>query len=511
MLYDFLPEGGCFCPPSLAKRPIIGFIGSETSHSTDYISSFTSFTDLPIISYWATSIGFNDRQLYPRVFRTISDDGQLALVLVEVLKKLEITFVSIISTDEQYGRSGRHELLKYLKEAGICVDIDIQIQLPMRATLPKDIITDVIKREKLMGVRQTYIIFAWSDIATVILEQASIQKFHNATWLLSSFNSISNGELIDPEVLDGAITAVANAGIYHDFYQHFWGHLSSKTPHILPDWTYKYESEMGSKTVFEKVNDMTTKYYLAGYVRNAVFAFGTSILNYIKNRNYTGGKCANDQFEAKDYFENYVSNMSFKGINGEWISFNRNGALNYPHFRVYDIFRHPQDILRFKEIAKTNDGTLTYMKNRTHWVSKEITGNPNTRQSTCSSSTCRAGEMPFMDIGPLCCWVCRKCDSGFAKEDKGLQQCTRCPSNYSDPSRQTCLVFHRVKMSDYGIIYIVFLSFTVTGICLSVLLVLLIIRYRTEKFVRAMDIKKSLFQIHVQLVLFLVTVYLNVT
>ena len=516
LLHDFFLEEqiGCYYPSTLTNRPIIGFIGSETSHSTDFLSSFTSFTDLPIISYWATSIEFNDRQQYPRVFRTISDDGQLALTLIEVLKKLAITFVSIISTDEQYGRSGRQELLRYLKEANICVDIDIQIQLPMKATIPIDIIRHAVKREKqLLGVRQTFIIFTWSDITTTILEQASIQRFHNATWLLSSFDGISNGELIDPEVMNGAITAVADSGIYEDFYDHFWGHLSSPTPHSLPEWTYKYENEMGIKPIIEQVNDMTTKYYLAGYVRNAVFAYGTSIKNYIKDHsNCTDAKCSKrttQQFNVSDYFENYVNNLTFKGIHGESISFNKNGALSYPHFRVYDIFRDAQNVIQFKQVAKMEEGTLRYKDSQTHWIDREIT-DKNKNKSTCST-TCGPGEMPFMNIGQLCCWLCQKCKNGYAKANQGLEQCTQCPSGFSDQDRQSCLIFRKVKMSDYQTVYIVFLSVTVTGVCLSIFMVLLIIGYRTEKFVRAMDIQKSLFQIHVQLVLFLLTIYLNVS
>ena len=517
MLHDFFLEdqSGCLYPPLLTNRPIIGFIGSETSHSTDFLSSFTSFTDLPIISYWATSIEFNDRQLYPRVFRTISDDGQLALTLIEVLKKLGISFVSIISTDEQYGRSGRQELLRYLKDASICVDIDVQIQLPMKATIPKNIIRNAVERENhLQGRRQTFIIFTWSDITTAILEQASIQRFHNATWLLGSFDGITNGELIDPEVMNGAITAVADSGVYEDFYGHFWGHLSSGTPHILPSWTYKYENEMGVKPIIEQVNDMTTRYYLAGYVRNAVFAYGTSIKNYIiDRRNCTDEGCSTnnkEQFNISDYFENYVNNLTFKGIHGESISFDNNGALNYPHFRVYDIFRgDTRSMIQFREVAKMEEGTLTYKDNQTHWISKDIRDN-NHHKSTCSR-TCGPGKMPFMNIGPLCCWLCQRCEDGFAKANSGLEQCTRCPSGFSDLDRRTCLIFRKVKMSDYRIVYIVFLSIAVAGVCLSMFMLLLIIGYRTEKFVKAMDIQKSLFQIHVQLVLFLLTIYLNVT
>ena len=283
-------------------------------------------------------------------------------------------------------------------------------------------------------------------------------------------------------------------------------------PHVLPEWTYKYEKKMGLKTVIEMVSDMTTRYYLAGYVRNAVFAYGTSVTNYMKanQSNCTVDAIKNEKcgFDIKEYFENHLKPVSFKGLEGESIGFNEFGALNYPHFRVYDIFRDPQTVIRFKEVARTDRGKLVYPNNGTHWIAKDIEDQSELK-SNCSS-VCGAGEQPFRDIGPNCCWICQKCKPGFAKEKPGLEQCHHCQSNYSKADGKECLVFEDALMSDFEEMYIVFLVITVTGICLSVALILLIMAYRTRRFVRAMDINFSLFQIHVQLALFLVSVYVVV-
>ena len=493
-------QDSCLCPATFAqKSKIIGVIGSETSHSTAYISSMISFTSIPIVSYWATSIEFNDRELYPRVFRTISDDGQLAMILVQVLQELGIHFISILSSDEQYGRSGRQELLKYLKEAGICVDLDIRIELPMSNKLSLDIIQNLIRRGEVLSVRQTFIIFAWSDVAQDLLTSASYLKFHNATWLLSSFDSLENGGSIAPEVLDGTITAVADSGVYTDFYKHFWGHLSSDTPHSLPGWTHKYQDQMGIETVINMASDMTTRFYLAGYVRNAVFAFTSATATFIEENNCTNSQC---DLQLHFFVEDYLKVTSYPGLDGEDITFDANGALKNPQFRVYDIFRNPEKTITFKEIARTVSGKLLYLENTTHWVSRRLREHP----SKCTVN-CAPGEQPSIDIGPLCCWICRKCSEGTFKENIGLNQCTQCPSNHSNDERTDCLHFEKVVFSDFRVVYITFLVIASTGVVLCAVAMLWILNHRSQRYIRAMDIRYSLFQIQTQMTLFLVTIY----
>jgi len=496
-----IPQNSCYCPTSFSQTDkIIGVIGAETSHSTAFISSMISFTQFPIVSYWATSIEFNDRELYPRVFRTISDNGQLAMVLVKVLQELDIQLVSILSSDEQYGRSGRQQLLKYLKEANICVDLDVLIELPMTEKFSSDIIRNMMKRDELLSVAQTFIIFAWSDVAQDLLIAASSLKYYNATWLLSTFDSLENGESIDSKVLDGTITAVADSGVYKDFYDHFWGHLSSDLPHVLPGWTHKYQDQMGIETVINMASDMTTLFYLPGYVRNAVFAFASATATFIDENNCTSSSC---NLNLYSFVENYLKVTSFPGIDDENnITFNANGALKDPHFRVYDIFRDPEKTITFKEVAKTVAGKLVYLDNKTHWVNERLKVYP----SKCTKD-CAAGEQPHMDIGPLCCWICRKCKEGDIKGNVGLNQCTRCPSNYSNEERTDCLYFQKVIFSDFSIIHNTFLVIASSGVLLCAVATLIILNHRSKPYVRAIDIRYSLFQIQTQTVLFLVAIY----
>jgi ABC-type branched-subunit amino acid transport system substrate-binding protein len=69
---------------------------------------------VPVISYWATSDELSDKSEYKYFSRTIPSDMLQVKAIVDFLDYLNWTYVSIVYTDELYGRSG-FELLK--KEA----------------------------------------------------------------------------------------------------------------------------------------------------------------------------------------------------------------------------------------------------------------------------------------------------------------------------------------------------------------------------------------------------------
>jgi ABC-type branched-subunit amino acid transport system substrate-binding protein len=66
---------------------------------------------VPVISYWATSDELSDKSEYEYFSRTIPSDMSQVKAIVDVLDYFNWTYVSIVYTDESYGRYG-FEMLK---------------------------------------------------------------------------------------------------------------------------------------------------------------------------------------------------------------------------------------------------------------------------------------------------------------------------------------------------------------------------------------------------------------
>lgn len=92
-------------------NPVVGVIGPSTSHEAIYIAKVLGIFKIPLISYGATSLELSDKSKYKYFSRTIPSDVSQAKAIVQILKNFNWTYVSIVYTDESYGRLG-FDLLK---------------------------------------------------------------------------------------------------------------------------------------------------------------------------------------------------------------------------------------------------------------------------------------------------------------------------------------------------------------------------------------------------------------
>ena len=112
-------NGTCYCTNHSIKNSIIGVVGLPLSTNSKYVSTVLSVDQIPVISYFATSVELSKKDIYPNFLRTILPDKFQAKLITEILLYYNWTYVSIIATDESYGRLGRAELhrtpSKYLR------------------------------------------------------------------------------------------------------------------------------------------------------------------------------------------------------------------------------------------------------------------------------------------------------------------------------------------------------------------------------------------------------------
>ena len=212
-------DGSCRCLKHSATESIIGIVGASYSSNSKYVSSMLSAYGIPIISYASTSVELSNKEEYPNFLRTIIPDGYQAKVISDILLYYGWTYVSIIATDESYGRHGRAELHREFKMNNICIAVDILYNIRDNEHQIRTI-TEQLHNDYVSNV---VIVWALNIQAKQILLHASHHQLHNKTWLFSEAVGLDRWYLsFDHQVLRNALFITTYSGKDKDFLKYFW-------------------------------------------------------------------------------------------------------------------------------------------------------------------------------------------------------------------------------------------------------------------------------------------------
>ena len=102
------------------------FTGGARSSVSASCSHLLSAGNIPQISYASTSPLLSQKNLYPNFLRTIPSDLQQIVVITDLLKVMNWTYVSLIASDDQYGQMAIDLLRENFKGTDICVAVERQ-------------------------------------------------------------------------------------------------------------------------------------------------------------------------------------------------------------------------------------------------------------------------------------------------------------------------------------------------------------------------------------------------
>lgn len=106
---------------------VVAVVGSQSSSVTLSALNILTQLRLPTISYSATSADLDDRVNFPYFSRTVPSDSVQALVLVEILRFLNVSYVGFLYQNNNYGIRGMQQFMKQAEEKGICVESPIAV------------------------------------------------------------------------------------------------------------------------------------------------------------------------------------------------------------------------------------------------------------------------------------------------------------------------------------------------------------------------------------------------
>ena len=482
------------CPCVYKKKPlnnILGVVGPSLSSKTAHINKLLSYQRLPMVSYGSTSPELSDNEKYPYLFRTIPPDLLQAHFLEEFLVASNWTYISVLNSDDTYGRGGTHTLSKSML---LCIYLQKTVTFPIQDVF----IQPVMKRLKESVDSNVVVLWGHFNLVQSILIKAASYGVHNKTWIISEASARNVWFVSGDNKLDGnIILIVPNGGRYEKFENYFFNITYSKSRGN--PWLQTFFQNQGVNSSHNSAKSLREFKSLfevknAGFTRNAVVTYLNAFSQYVdKNgdcdlRNMTCNLPLINNY--KNFSELFIQPLHFKGLFNETISFDRNGDIDTGIFELYVPAKGQKEL--FTLLGSWSPETGLSLKKNFIRVKSHCTDN------------CSAGFYPIFSKLKKCCWKCVECIEDYVKPDNGLHMCEKCPHFHGSNKEKTkCIQFSLVYL-DYNTLqgYIIYFVSSV-GIVITLVTISTFIVGRNTQVVRSSNIFPSMVQILAHLFLFI--------
>jgi len=509
-----------YCKCKKKETLISAVIGAASSPISISVANLIGVDDTPQISYSSTSVLLSDKTVFPSFFRTIPSDTYQAQALADLLKHFGWTYVSIVASDNAYGRAGVDSLRTELKKREICIALE-KIFNPLLSQEELQRIIESLKNEP-----KARVIILWCERPNAVgfLNEASRQRLSGKTWIgTETWGDAYQLTTLDENVVGGMLGVLPLLKKYAG-YEEYLGRLQPNNtdynPWMWEYWTsrfgcftqdtaenltassrkaqeeeyYVYTTKQPNVTIlcsksFSKPSTDLLPRNKYTNVMDAVYAVVHAVSNILNCKDeesfLQGGKCPNvvDYLIQPSDIVRFLKNVSFAGRSGSQIMFDKNGDLLYGSYAIKNLQQYNEKEMKFEEIGIWNgiDGNLSLYNN------SEIIWNGWTSEKPKSVCAEPCGPGYYRVQGSItCCWKCVLCEKDFAKSTYGHDACTKCQEGFVSNAQRTSCV--KLK-SDYlawsngeGISATVL---SVIGLFISISVLAVFYKYRDTAVVKA--------------------------
>lgn len=319
------------------SKPIKGVVGGSYSEVSVQVANLLRLFRIPQISPASTGTVLSDKSRYDFFARTVPPDNYQVEVLADLVQKFNWTYVSLVSSEGQYGDSGSTAFQREARARNICIPIIEEV--PHHADDAKfdEIFANLHEKDNAKGV----VLFLREEDARGILAAAKrSNRTHNFVFLAPDAWGRQQ-KLVEglEDVAEGAITVELTSQNIEEFNEYMMN-LTPATNKRNP-WFREYWEKL-----FQcKVDDESHRGYNNGYTYNAtevpcsqhlrldasvgytqepkvqfvvdaVYAFAyalDSLINdYCYNVNFANCTAMHN-FDGGEFYQKYLLNTSFIG------------------------------------------------------------------------------------------------------------------------------------------------------------------------------------------------------
>ena len=485
----------CRCRHHTAtSSSIIGIIGPSTSSATKYVTQMMALENMAVVSYGSTSAELSNTTQYPNLFRTSPPDTFQGKFITDVLLHFDMTYVSIVASDDSYGRYGIQVLKRQFINTNICTSLLETFDVPL-IQQQLDQIVVALKKDTTNKV-----IVAWGTFYSIkaILETAYKHGLHNKTWIITEASGTNEWLASNENRLVGNYLIVtANGGYDSRFENHLLGltfNSSEDNPWLQLYFRRRGHNESHGSDV--PLHKLIHKYELGGgygFVQNAVQIYYNAMAARCKaNKSLCNSTSIhhhgtfNQQYLKQREFEadNYIGNGAVIASYDLWTTTNK----------MFRRILHWETIREAGKKGITSSTIDTFNETFDKQVRRLV-------EAHCSPP-CQAGSHRVLDSQKTCCWKCLTC---LHNEIFDGSECILCPELYISTRNQsycskitTYHYIHPLSHRSYAIYTV-----TLVGVIMTLATMVTFLISKHTPVVRASNVRTSLMQLTVHLVLFL--------
>ncbi|RVE62177.1 hypothetical protein OJAV_G00154520 [Oryzias javanicus] len=174
-------------------KPITAVIGASYSEISIAVARLLTLNMIPQISYASTAVILSDKNRFPAFMRTIPNDEHQTSAMVTLLSTYNWTWVGVVTTDGDYGRSALENFATEAAENGICVAF--RLVLPESVTNPniqssiRNTAETIYNNPKVQVIvsfaKPTHMVYLYKELQYQMLRAGQSQKSMRRLWVAS--------------------------------------------------------------------------------------------------------------------------------------------------------------------------------------------------------------------------------------------------------------------------------------------------------------------------------------
>ncbi|XP_018497554.1 metabotropic glutamate receptor 3 [Galendromus occidentalis] len=436
---------------------VVGVIGGQSSSVSIQLANLLRLFRVPQISYQSTSPTLSNKGRFEYFFRTVPSDTNQVLAIMEILKRFQWTYVSIVYSDTDYGNRGYEKLQEVAARYNICFSNPQSINAEVNDTKYDTVIQNLMNKSNARVV----ILFSDKQVAKKLMK-AAYRKGASRQFVWIGSDAWGGLKTLfetegERQVVEGAINVLPKQRILAGFGNYF--RKLNPSEHTENPWFAEYWEEFWKcrlqgfpDTPFNRnfttrcatnTSILTDEFKGLHFVRDAAYAFAYALHNTQRKwcRNQTG-LCPKmlERIVDGSELKGALENVTFKDESQKPFRFLPSGDAP-PRYTIINFQKVEGKNGRATYVWKPvgsydpNDDGESHLEIRREEM-KFKHDNPNYPRSYCSEA-CRKDQVMLKLEGDTCCWICSNCSQYQFLRDQN--HCADCELGYlPNESKNRC-------------------------------------------------------------------------
>ena len=490
-------EANCNSSDNKVEAPLVGVVGATYSACSVQTSNLFRSFNITQISAASTSHILSSTTKYPNFFRTVQSDIYQAEMFIEMLDHFNWSYVSLVYSEGPYGTEAANQVRLLAEEHGICFALFHKVY---DATMDED--TKAAAKElKKNHQARILIVFAEGQVATsLMINMIRYRLFHQYIILFSEAVNLENYLIYEQVIRDSF-----SVGIYAEHMPDFHEYFESLTINSTDNPWFKTMVEAHFKCDFNDENvtlrcseNLTAKDHptYSRAQRSSLYFDATSALGHALH-NLINNTCP-EAFKNKSHLSDcvtgekmilFMKNVSFEGRTGH-VYFDKYGDVHGKY--TFQQLQNNDGIVQLNQVG-TWDRSSQHLEFSGNITFPALDANSSGPPESICSQPCEINE-EYNYLENLCCWTCKPCRANEYLTDNRTN-CKDCPPNHwpDEKNYLSCVQIEPYYVHATDNIGFLMLFLIGIGIAFTIIVCLVLLRYRQRRLVKASSKELSSF------------------